>query len=83
MTDYTTCSAGIDVAKAKLDIALHPGGQYLVVDYTAEGLKTLDRFLRQHGVARVGFEASGGSPVSPGKNAVDDEKNLTLYVIVF
>lgn len=60
MTDYTTCSAGIDVAKAKLDIALHPGGLHLVVDYTAEGLKTLDRFLHQHGVARVGFEASGG-----------------------
>lgn len=60
MNNDSTCSAGIDVAKAKLDIALHPGGEHLVVDYTTEGLKELDRFLRQHRVTRIGFEASGG-----------------------
>ena len=53
-------SAGIDVAKSWLDIALHPGGQSLRVDYTAAGLRQLDDFLRDHQVARVAFEASGG-----------------------
>jgi len=60
MNNNSTCSAGIDVAKAKLDIALYPGGEHLVVTYTTEGLKELDSFLRLHKVARVGFEASGG-----------------------
>lgn len=60
MTDNTTCCAGIDVAKAKLDIALHPGGEHIVVDYTQDGLAAMDRFLANHKVARIGFEASGG-----------------------
>jgi transposase len=53
-------SAGIDVSKSWLDIALHPGGQALRVDYAPAGLRKLDVFLREHGVERVAFEASGG-----------------------
>lgn len=60
MTDYSTVTAGIDVAKDKLDIALYPNGGHLLVTYTQYGLKQLDRFLCQHKVTRVGFEASGG-----------------------
>lgn len=60
MTDLSICSAGIDVSKAKLDVAVYPGGAQACVDYTAEGLKELDCFLERHGVRRVGFEATGG-----------------------
>ena len=58
--DNSMICAGIDVSKAKLDVALHPGGEHLVVEYTAAGLKKLDAFLIRHKAARVGFEASGG-----------------------
>lgn len=60
MGDVSLCSAGIDVSKAKLDVAVYPGGASLSVDYTAEGLLQLDRFLCAHKVERVGFEATGG-----------------------
>lgn len=60
MTDTITCCAGIDVSKDRLDIALYPGGQHLSVDYTKQGLAALDRFVAEHKVARIGFEASGG-----------------------
>ena len=60
MNDPSMICAGIDVAKDKLDIALHPTGRHLTVSYDAPGLKRLDAFLAEHGVGRVGFEASGG-----------------------
>ena len=57
--DSTFC-AGIDVSKAKLDVALWPGGEHRVFDYTAAGLRELSRFLAGRRVGRIGFEASGG-----------------------
>lgn len=60
MTDTSMICAGIDVSKAKLDIALHPAGPHLRVSYDEAGLKRLDAFLAGHRVGRVGFEASGG-----------------------
>ena len=62
MTEHETiiCCAGIDVSKAKLDVALWPGGGHKVFAYTAAGLRELDRFLAAHKVERIGFEASGG-----------------------
>jgi transposase len=60
MLDTSMIAAGIDVSKEKLDIALHPGGQHLMVSYDAKGLMELSRFLAAHGVKRVGFESSGG-----------------------
>lgn len=60
MNNPSMICAGIDVAKDKLDIALHPTGRHLEVCYDAGGLKRLDAFLAEHGVGRVGFEASGG-----------------------
>lgn len=60
MTDISMICAGIDVAKDHLDIAIHPGGASLRVTYDAQGLSQLDTFLDENGVARVGFEASGG-----------------------
>jgi transposase len=60
MNDLSMICAGIDVGKSHLDISIHPGGAKLKVAYDAAGLKTLDAFLHEHGVSRVGFEASGG-----------------------
>lgn len=54
-------TAGIDVGKANLDIAIH--GQpkaTLRVKRDAAGLAQLVAWLQEHNVARVGLEASGG-----------------------
>ncbi len=60
MIDHSMICAGIDVSKTRLDIAIHPGGAHLSVAYDAAGLKHLDAFVAGQGVARIGFEASGG-----------------------
>lgn len=60
MTEPSMTCAGIDVSKARLDIALHPAGAHLSVCYDEAGLRRLDAFLAEHRVGRVGFEASGG-----------------------
>lgn len=52
--------AGIDVAKKSLEAVIDPGGAHVSVPYTAAGLKRLDAFFGEHGVTRIGFEASGG-----------------------
>lgn len=52
--------AGIDTGKAYLDIALHPGGERLRVENEEDGFEKLMAFLSQHGIAKVGIEASGG-----------------------
>ena len=55
--------AGIDVSKARLDVAVHApagSGAELAVPNTAEGHATLAVWLGQHGVGRVGLEATGG-----------------------
>lgn len=60
MTHDTINVAGIDTGKAKLDIALSPGGQELQIDNTPEGHVALAAWLSEHGVAHAGIEASGG-----------------------
>lgn len=56
--------AGIDVSKAHLDVAVHAGAGHeaaeLAVANTAEGHAALVAWFRQHGVGRVGLEATGG-----------------------
>jgi transposase len=58
--NHNTCCAGVDVSKSKLDVVLWPCGTYQAFDYTAEGLRQLSRFMAEHKVGRIGFEASGG-----------------------
>jgi transposase len=58
MTQIST-TAGIDTAKAKLDIAVH-GGEHWQVDNTSVGWRRLAADLSKAGVIRVGIEASGG-----------------------
>lgn len=60
MTQSTTSVAGIDISKAHLDVALGGRDERLRVPNTLDGCRRLLAWLRQHGVGRVGMEASGG-----------------------
>ena len=51
---------GIDTGKRKLDVALHKRGERLEVENSPDGHSKLSAWLREHGVKRVGIEASGG-----------------------
>lgn len=55
---------GIDVSKAGLDAALWPTRQRLHVSHDAAGLAQLAAWLGEHGVERVGLEASGGYEIA-------------------
>jgi transposase len=52
--------AGIDTGKRKLDATLHRRRERLEVENSPEGHNRLSAWLREHGVKRVGIEASGG-----------------------
>jgi transposase len=60
MTETSTIAAGIDVAKAKLDIAIDGCGERWQVANTPAGYGELVRLMRRRKVARIGLEASGG-----------------------
>jgi transposase len=60
MTKSITVCAGIDVAKAWLDVALSTLGPVTRVANDPVGIETLIGWLAEHGVQRVGLEASGG-----------------------
>jgi len=51
--------AGIDVGKARLDVALWQSRQALCFANDAAGRGQIIAFLQRHGVSRVGLEASG------------------------
>lgn len=53
-------SAGIDVGKARLDIAVHNRAGSWTVENNAEGWRALIERLRELKVVRVGMEATGG-----------------------
>jgi transposase len=60
MTHDTTPTAGIDTAKDKLDVAIHPTRTRLAVPNSRGGFERLAAELRRLGVGRVGIEATGG-----------------------
>jgi transposase len=60
MGEVNMICAGIDTGKDSLDVALHPGGQSQRVANSTRGHNELVKWLRRHGVVRVGIEASGG-----------------------
>jgi len=60
MAKRTTPSAGIDVAKSKLDIAIDGCKQRWVVSNDLAGFQQLAKLLRAHKVKRIGLEATGG-----------------------
>ncbi len=53
-------TAGIDVSKLWLDVAIWPTREELRVSRDAAGLALLIAWLGEHEVARIGLEASGG-----------------------
>jgi transposase len=53
-------TAGIDTSKAKLDVAVHGGGEHWQVDNTPVGWRRLAAELSSAEVMRIGIEASGG-----------------------
>ena len=60
MSQYSTLTAGIDVAKATLDLAVHGQALRLSVANSETGWRQLADALHDAGVARVGLEATGG-----------------------
>ncbi len=60
MSKISTIVAGIDVAKERLDIAVHGCKRSWQVANAPEGFGELVRLIREHQVARVGLEATGG-----------------------
>jgi transposase len=59
-SEVSTKSAGIDVAKATLEVALADTDERLQIANSAAGFATLAAWLDGHKVRRVGLEASGG-----------------------
>lgn len=55
-----TTIAGIDVGKARLDVALYGRSETLVINNSPAGIASLLDWLKSHGVTRVGLEATGG-----------------------
>lgn len=53
-------SVGIDVSKDRLDVAVHPSGEYFSVPNEAAGWRELNRRLKSIGARAIGIEASGG-----------------------
>ena len=60
MGSSITCAAGVDIGKDALDVALYPGGERLRLPNAPEGCARLVGWLGEHGIVRVGLEASGG-----------------------
>jgi transposase len=60
MPDTNTATAGIDVSKSTLDVAISGRAEISRVPNTAAGWKALAATLAAAGVTRVGIEATGG-----------------------
>lgn len=60
MPQHSTIAAGIDVAKATLDLAVHGQAPRLTVANDAAGWRQLATALHEAAVERVGLEATGG-----------------------
>ncbi|MEW5867612.1 MAG: IS110 family transposase [Bacillota bacterium] len=60
MAKSSTIAAGIDVAKAKLDIAIDGCKQRWEVSNDLDGFHQLAKLLRSRKVNRIGLEATGG-----------------------
>lgn len=59
-TEDSTAVAGIDVAKAHLDVNVHGTDRVRRFERSPAGLRELTAWLKRRGVGRAGLEASGG-----------------------
>jgi transposase len=55
---------GIDVSKARLDVALRPGAESFSMTNNRRGIATLVKCLKNLGVSRIVLEASGGYEIA-------------------
>ena len=78
MGKTSTIVAGIDVAKTKLDVAIH--GCKLRWQFTndAAGFRDLAELLRSRKVTRVGLEATGGYE----RGVVESQRKAGFNVVV-
>jgi transposase len=60
MDEVSSCFVGIDIAKSKLDIHLHPSDETFTVPRTTEGVATLVERMRAHAPTLSVLEATGG-----------------------
>ena len=60
----TQVFVGIDVSKARLEVALRPVDESLSVTNNQRGIATLVRRLKKFSVSRIVFEASGGYEIA-------------------
>lgn len=79
MTQHSIKAAGIDTGKLTLDVALAAGRSRLQVPNTPSGHRKLVSWLRRHGAARVGIEASGGYE----RAVVAELRRTGLAVVLF
>lgn len=79
MSKHNIVCAGIDTGKRKLDVAIEASTETLQVDNTGDGRLALSAWLGEHGVERVGIEASGGYE----QETVAHLRREGLVVIVF
>ena len=59
MSDVSMVVAGIDIGKARLDVALHGAADRMAFDNSAAGHRQLIQWLRAAQVVRVGLESTG------------------------
>ena len=63
MSTTEACWIGIDVSKAKLDVALHPSGERWQVQHNAAGIAAVTDRAHALGPERIVLEATGGYEV--------------------
>jgi transposase len=78
MRELSTIAAGIDTAKAKLDVAITGQKRVWQMPNAIDGWVQLVALLRQHGVHRVGIEATGGYE----QGAVEHLREAGLAVLI-
>jgi transposase len=69
---------GIDVSKARLDVALRPGGDTFSIANNQRGIATLIKRLKKLQVSLVVLEASGGYEVAATDELVAAELPLAV-----
>jgi len=79
MNNHSTKAAGVDIGKAALDVAIFSSAQRWRFSNDDAGRSALVALLREHGVGRVGLEASGGYE----RPAVETLRDAEFEVIVF
>jgi len=67
MVESTTKTAGIDVSKARLDVEIAGSAIRTSASNDAQGHAELIKWFKDHGVTRIGMEASGGYERAPAE----------------